>query len=81
MTEKETKWVALHDLPGKLYADMVKEALENRGIPCIVRSLFGSGGLGVISGAGAVGFRDRIMVPEEYFEEAQQILTDMMDHI
>ena len=75
------KWVPLHGLPGKVYADMVKEVLENNGIPCVVRSLFGSGGLGVISGAGAVGFHDRIMVPQEHFEEAQRILTEMMNYM
>ena len=75
------KWVPLHDLPGKAYADMVMEVLRQRGIPCILKSLFGSGALGVVSGAGLVGSRDRIMVPEEHYEEAASILNEMLNHL
>ena len=78
---KKTKWVPLHELPGKAYADMVMEVLRQHDIPCYLRSLYGSGAIGVISGAGAFGFRDRIMVPEDKFEDAQAILHDMLDHI
>jgi len=82
MSESEdTKWVPLHDLPGKAYADMVMEVLKQKGIPCILKSLYGSGALGVVSGAGLVGSRDRIMVPEEYYEEASAILNEMLDHL
>lgn len=79
--EKETKWVPLHELPGKAYADMVMEVLKQHEIPCYLKSLFGSGAMGVISGAGLVGSREEIMVPEDRFEEAQAILHDMLDHI
>jgi len=79
--EETTKWVALHDLPGKAYADMVMEVLKQHDIPCYLQSLFGSGAMGVISGAGLAGARDRIMVPEDRYEEAAQILNDMLDHI
>ena len=77
----EIKWVPLHELPGKVYADMVMEVLKNRGIPCYLRSLYGSGAIGVISGAGIMGARDKIMVPEDRFEEAQQVLHDMFNHM
>ena len=79
--EKDIKWVALHDLPGKVYADMVMEVLRQHNIPCLLKSLYGSGGVGVVSGAGLVGSRDRIMVPEEYLEQASQILNEMLDHL
>lgn len=82
MTQKDEniKWVPLPDLPGKVYADMVMEVLKEKEIPCYLRSLFGSGGIGVISGAGMAMARDKIMVPEEYYEEARQILEEMVDH-
>jgi hypothetical protein len=75
------KWVALHGLPGRAYADMVMEVLKNNGIPCYLKSLYGSGGLGVVGGAGLFGARDQIMVPEDRFQEAESILTDMLNHI
>ncbi len=77
----KVKWVPLHELPGKVYADMVMEVLKSRGIPCYLRSLYGSGAVGVVSGTDLVGSRDLIMVPEEKFEEAQGVLHDMFDHI
>ena len=79
--EEKTKWIALHDLPGKAYADMVMEVLKQHDIPCYLQSLFGSGAMGVVSGAGLAGARDRIMVPVDRYEEAARILNDMLDHI
>jgi hypothetical protein len=82
MSEKsEIKWLPLHSVPGRAYAEMVMEVLKQRGIPCYIRSLFGSGALGTVQGAGLPGAKDHIMVPEERFEEAEEILTDMLDHI
>ena len=82
MSDKnKTKWVQLHALPGKAYADMVMEVLRQHDIPCFLRSLFGSGAVGVVSGAGMAGATDVIMVPEDCYEEASQILHDMLDHI
>jgi len=81
MSENKDKWVSLHELPGRAYAEMVMEVLKQRGIPCYLKSLFGSGALGTVTGAGLIGSGDKIMVPEEYFEEAQSVLHQMLDHI
>ena len=81
MDKDRVKWKPLSELPGKAYADMVMEALKNRNIPCYLKSLFGSGAFGVISGAGIPGAGDKIMVPEDKLEEAQQVLNDMFDSV
>jgi hypothetical protein len=60
---------------------MVMEVLRQHNIPCYLKSLLGSGGVGVISGAGLFGSREKIMVPEEYYQEAEEILHSMLDHI
>ncbi len=74
------KMVAIHSLPGKLYAEMVKEVLEKRGIPCVIKTdllsaAFGSGGIS------AVGAQATIFVPEDRREESEEILHQMLDHI
>jgi hypothetical protein len=82
MTENEdTKWVAMPPLQGKVYAEMVMEVLRENEIPCYLQSLFGSGGLGVISGAGLAWAKDKIMVPEDKYEQAMEILESMVDHL
>lgn len=74
------KMVAIHPLPSKLYAEMVKEVLEKRGIPCVIKtdplsSAFGS------DGTSAVGTQATIYVPEDRREESEEILHQMLDHI
>ena len=75
----EQKFVLLHTFPSIVYAEMVKEALENRGIPCLMKSdmltsAYGSKGGGVFS-------RIRIFVPEDRLEESDTIMDQMLDHI
>lgn len=74
------KMVAIHPLPSKLYAEMVKEVLEKRGIPCVIKtdplsSAFGS------DGSSAVGTQATIYVPQDRREESEEILHQMLDHI
>lgn len=76
----EVKWVALHPLPGPLYAEMVKEVLDRRGIPCIIQSDVLSSAYGA-KGATLPGMQSRILVPEDRAEEARQLLFQMLDHI
>jgi hypothetical protein len=76
----EIKMAALHPLPSKLYAEMVKEVLEKRGIACVIiadllSSAFGSDGIS------AVGTQATIYVPENRKEESEEILHQMLDHI
>jgi hypothetical protein len=61
---EEIKWVPLHPLPGVIYAEMVKEALEKRGIPCVLkRDFFTSADLTWLANTGA-GLETRILVPK-----------------
>lgn len=71
-------WAPLKPLPGMVYAKMVAEVLDQRGIPNYIQSLFGSGGLGVISGADFAGSSAKIFVPENRLKEAAEIQQDMM---
>jgi hypothetical protein len=81
-TESEdVTWTALKPLPGVVYAKMVAEVLEQRDIPNYIQSLFGSGGLGVVSGADFAGASAKIFVPEERLDEATAIRDDMMKDI
>ncbi len=73
------KFVLLHIFPNVVYAEMVRETLENRGIPCLVKadmltSAYGSGG-------GGVATRVRIFVPENRVTESDDIMNQMLDHI
>lgn len=72
-------FVLLHVFPNVVYAEMVRETLENRGIPCLVKadmltSAYGSGG-------GGVATRVRIFVPENRRTESDDIMNQMLDHI
>ncbi|MBL7075474.1 DUF2007 domain-containing protein [candidate division KSB1 bacterium] len=76
----EVKWVPLHELPGTVYAEMVQEVLEQRGIPSVLRT----DGIGTAYGVwGTVPFAKgvRILVPESRYEESEDILKQMLDHI
>lgn len=76
----DVHWVAVHPLPGSLYAEMVKEVLERRGIPCLLKSDALSSAYGA-KGTALPGMEARILVPEERAEEAREILFQMLDHI
>lgn len=78
---QDVKWVGLRPLPGVVYAKMVAEVLDQRGIPNYIQSLFGSGGLGMITGADFPGSSAKIYVPEDRSEEAIAVLDDMMKDI
>ncbi len=71
----ENELVPLHSLPRSYYAQMVKEVLEKRGIPCLIKgdvlsTAYGSGGMEV-----------KILVPKGRKKEAEAILEEMLDHI
>jgi hypothetical protein len=76
----DIKMVALHSLPSKLYAEMVKEVLEKRGIVCVIKTDLLSSAFGS-DGTSAVGTQATIYVPEDRREESEDILTQMLDHI
>jgi len=71
----ENEFVLLHTLPTNYYAQMVKEVLEKRGIPSIIKgdvlsTAYGSGGMEV-----------KILVPKGRRREAEAILEELLDHI
>lgn len=77
--EDRGNFALLHTFPSIVYAEMVRETLENRGIPCLMKSdmltsAYGSKGGGVFS-------RVRIYVPEERLKECDEIMNQMLDHI
>ena len=78
--DPDIQWIALHSLPGIVYAEMAKVAIENAGIPCYLKQDVITGALGS-KGAGAVGAEVILFVPEEHKEKAEKILHEMLDHI
>lgn len=75
----EEKFALLHTFPSIVYAEMIKEALEKRGIACLMKSdmltsAYGSKGGGVFS-------KVRIYVPENRLKESDEIMNQMLDHI
>ena len=73
------KWVPLHELPSQIYAEMVKESLENEGIVSYFKADFLTGAYG-IKGMVA-GTRVTLYVPEQDAQRAKIILEQMLDHI
>jgi hypothetical protein len=78
-TDAEEEYVELHTLPGKVYAEMVQEALEKEGIGCVIKSDVLTSGL-LADGANAAGSECRILVLKRHQKRAATILNDMMDH-
>lgn len=78
-TLENVKYVPFRTLPSRLYAEMLKEALENEGIPSIIK------GDDVAIALGSYGTTSpvevSIWVPEEDLERAEQIADAMLDHI
>jgi hypothetical protein len=77
----DVEWTALPSVPGVVYAQMIKEALEQNGIPAYIQSLWTSGGLGVISSTSMTGMAVRIMVPKTEYNRALEIQEGMVDHM
>jgi hypothetical protein len=75
-----TRMVPLHPLPSKIYAEMVREVLEKRGIPCLIKTDLLSSAFGS-DGSSAVGTQATIYVPQDRQEESEDILHQMLDHI
>ncbi|RQW04651.1 hypothetical protein EH222_10860 [candidate division KSB1 bacterium] len=76
----EEEYVELHPLPGHIYAEMVKEALERADIPCILIPDMISTGLQV-KGTAVPGNQMRLRVLKKDAARAEEILHTMMDHI
>ena len=77
---RNEKFVPLPDLPGRVYAEMVREVLEQNGIPSYIRSDGVSDGYGVV-GTGPISKGFQLFVPESAVEFCLQIRNEMLDHI
>lgn len=72
------KWVLLHTFSGPVFAEMVKEALEQNDIPCMIQkdvlsSAYGAQGT-MVGGQATVLF-----VTEENLTESQKILSRFIE--
>ena len=73
------KFVPLPNLPGRIYAEMVKGALEEREIPCYLR---GEGVSDAYQFSGNLPLSGvKLYVPEDKFEECMEIQHQMLNHI
>ncbi|TKJ38401.1 hypothetical protein CEE37_12845 [candidate division LCP-89 bacterium B3_LCP] len=81
LQNQDVKWKSLPPVPGMVYAKMVTEVLDQREIPNYIQSLFGGGGLGVVTGGDFPGASAKIYVPEDFLAEAMAIRDEMMKEI
>ena len=76
----DVRFVPMPDLPGRVYAEMVKGVLEQRGIPSYLRSDGASDGFSAV-GTSILDKGFKLYVPEDRLEECLDIQHQMMDHI
>jgi hypothetical protein len=79
LADSEEEYVELHTLPGKVYAEMVKEALDKEGIGSMIKTDVLASGL-LAGSANVAGSECRILVLKRHQKRAAKILNDMMDH-
>ena len=73
------KFVPLPNLPGRVYAEMIKDTLDAKGIPNYIRSE-GVGDAYQFPGTTPMG-GIRLYVPENRLKECLKIQQQMLDHI
>jgi hypothetical protein len=76
----EVKWAPLHALPGPVYAEMVKGALEKNGIPCLIQTDALASAYGV-QGTAMGGAETLLFVPEDQLKKSTRILFQILEHI
>jgi len=76
-TPQDTEWVEIQTFEGDITAEMVAEALENAGIPSEIKRSMLSSGLGAHS-VSLTGNTAKLLVPEEYEEQAREIVNDIL---
>lgn len=74
----EVRWVLLKTLPSAIFAEMVKEALENEGIPSFIKADFFQSAFSS-HGTAMPGSYATILVPENKLEHAKDILKGIID--
>ncbi|MFH0931204.1 MAG: DUF2007 domain-containing protein [Candidatus Zixiibacteriota bacterium] len=78
-TFKDIKYILLRNLPSRLYAEMLKESLQNSGISSIIKG----DDIGIMLGSYSTTspVEVSLWVPEEDWEKANQIADEMLNHI
>lgn len=72
---EEIKWVKIQTQTGVVYTEMLKEVLENKGIPCILKPSDLSPYVG--KGTNVFGDNTHLLVPESRHEESLKIMQEM----
>jgi hypothetical protein len=78
-TFESIKYIPFRNLPSRLYAEMLQEALKNEGIPSIIKGDDIAITLGSYSTTSPVEVT--IWVPEQDLERCEKIANEMLDHI
>jgi hypothetical protein len=76
--DQKVSYVPLQSLPSRLYAQMLQEALENKGIPSLIK---GDEAVLRATTSHLPVSKAMIWVREEDQEKAQEIAEQMFDHI
>lgn len=75
----EPNFVPLRNLPSRMYAQMLQEALNNEGIPSMIK---GDEGIPLRTTTAHIPVSKIILcVPEKDVEKAEEIADQMFDHI
>jgi threonine synthase len=72
-------YVRLRDLPSRLYAEMLQEALKKEGIPSIIKS--DDIAITFLSHGTTSAVPVTIWVPKDKAEKCEEIADQMLDHI
>lgn len=83
MTEEQKsrpiKYIPFRSFPSRLYAEMLQKALEEEGIPSLIKS----DDIGIMLGSYSTISPVEVMVwvPEKDLEKCEEIANQMLDHI
>jgi len=76
----DMKWVRVHTLPSRVYADQVKDILGTEGIPVVIKGddvgIFGPG-----AGYGTSVLGVTVWVPEDLQERAKELIVAYLDGV
>ena len=76
---QKPNFVPLRNLPSRMYAQMLQEALKNEGIPSMIK---GDEGIPLRTTTAHIPVSKIILcVPEKDLEKAEEIADQMFDHI
>jgi hypothetical protein len=76
---KPVRYIPFRSFPSRLYAEMLQKALQDEGIPSLIKS----DDIGIMLGSYSTISPVEVMVwvPEEDFERCEKIADEMLDHI